>query len=106
MIIPLQSNKTHCHQVAHAAAEAEEVADSFAEVVVVAGRLVEEVVADTLVEGVVLDTPAREIRKVRTGITDLDNVEVVSGLDEGDSVLVLPSAHLLETQQDLQKFIL
>ena len=54
---------------------------------------------------VVLDTPAREIRKVRTGITDLDNVEVVSGLDEGDRVLVLPSSHLLETQQDLQNFI-
>jgi HlyD family secretion protein len=54
---------------------------------------------------VVLDTPGREIRKVRTGVTDLDNVEVVSGLGEGDRVLVLPSSHLLETQQDLQNFI-
>jgi HlyD family secretion protein len=54
---------------------------------------------------VVLDTPGREIRKVRTGVTDLDNVEIVSGLDEGDRVLVLPSSHLLETQQDLQNFI-
>ena len=54
---------------------------------------------------VVLDTPGREIRKVRTGVTDLDNVEIVSGLDENDRVLVLPSSHLLETQQDLQKFI-
>jgi len=54
---------------------------------------------------VVLDTPGREIRKVRTGVTDLDNVEIVSGLDEDDRVLVLPSSHLLETQQDLQKFI-
>jgi HlyD family secretion protein len=54
---------------------------------------------------VVLDTPGREIRKVRTGVTDLDNVEVVSGLDEEDRVLVLPSSHLLETQQDLQNFI-
>jgi HlyD family secretion protein len=54
---------------------------------------------------VVLDTPARDIRKVRTGITDLDNVEVVGGLNEGDRVLVLPSSHLLETQQDLQNFI-
>jgi len=54
---------------------------------------------------VVLDTPGREIRKVRTGVTDLDNVEVVSGLDEGERVLVLPSSHLLETQQDLQNFI-
>jgi HlyD family secretion protein len=54
---------------------------------------------------VVLDTPGREIRKVRTGVTDLDNVEIVSGLDENDRVLVLPSSHLLETQQELQKFI-
>jgi len=54
---------------------------------------------------VVLDTPGREIRKVRTGVTDLDNVEIVSGLDEDERVLVLPSSHLLETQQDLQKFI-
>ena len=55
--------------------------------------------------GVVLDTPGREIRKVTTGVTDLDNVEVISGLDENDRVLVLPSSHLLETQQDLQNFI-
>jgi HlyD family secretion protein len=54
---------------------------------------------------VVLDTPGREIRKVRTGVTDLDNVEIVSGLDEDERVLVLPSSHLLETQQDLQRFI-
>jgi HlyD family secretion protein len=54
---------------------------------------------------VVLDTPGREIRKVRTGLTDLDNVEIVSGLGEDDRVLVLPSSHLLETQQDLQRFI-
>ncbi len=54
---------------------------------------------------VVLDNPAREIRKVRTGVTDLDNVEIVSGLDADDRVLVLPSSHLLETQQDLQNFI-
>ncbi len=54
---------------------------------------------------VVLDNPGREIRKVRTGVTDLDNVEIVSGLGENDSVLILPSSHLLETQQDLQRFI-
>jgi HlyD family secretion protein len=54
---------------------------------------------------VVLDTPGREIRKVTTGVTDLDNVEVINGLDENDRVLVLPSSHLLETQQDLQNFI-
>lgn len=54
---------------------------------------------------VVLDTPGREIRKVTTGVTDLDNVEVVSGLSEDERVLILPSSHLLETQQELQKFI-
>lgn len=54
---------------------------------------------------VVLDTEKQEIRKVRTGITDLDRVEIVSGLDASDRVLVLPSSHLLETQQDLQNFI-
>ncbi|MBT8108533.1 MAG: efflux RND transporter periplasmic adaptor subunit [Gammaproteobacteria bacterium] len=54
---------------------------------------------------VVLDTPDREIRKVRTGVTDLDNVEIISGLGAEDRVLILPSSHLLETQQDLQNFI-
>jgi HlyD family secretion protein len=54
---------------------------------------------------VVLDTADREIRKVTTGVTDLDNVEVITGLSESDRVLVLPSSHLLETQQDLQNFI-
>jgi HlyD family secretion protein len=54
---------------------------------------------------VVMDTPGREIRKVRTGVTDLDSVEIVDGLREGEKVLILPSSHLLETQQDLQRFI-
>ena len=54
---------------------------------------------------VVLDTPDRDIRKVTTGVTDLDNVEIISGLEAQDRVLVLPSSHLLETQQDLQNFI-
>lgn len=54
---------------------------------------------------VVMDTPGQEIRKVRAGVTDLDRVEIVSGLDETERVLVLPSSHLLQTQQDLQKFI-
>lgn len=54
---------------------------------------------------VVLDNEGREIRRVRTGVTDLDRVEVVSGLDESDRVLVLPSSHLVETQEDLQRFI-
>lgn len=55
---------------------------------------------------VVLQTGAgHEIRHVRTGITDLDRVEIVSGLDEESVVLILPSTHLFETQQDLQNFI-
>ncbi len=55
---------------------------------------------------VVMDTADQpEVRKVRTGITDLDNVEIVAGLDESESVLVLPSSHLFEVQQDLQKWL-
>ena len=46
-----------------------------------------------------------EPRRIRTGITDLDHVEIVTGLDEEDTVLILPSSHLVETQQDLQNFI-
>ena len=37
---------------------------------------------------------------VTTGLTDLDYSEVVSGLQEGDSVLVLPSASLVEAQKE------
>ncbi|MEM6581983.1 MAG: efflux RND transporter periplasmic adaptor subunit [Pseudomonadota bacterium] len=55
---------------------------------------------------VVLDNDDQpSIQVVDTGITDLDQVEIVNGLDESDSVLVLPSSHLIETQQDLQSFI-
>jgi hypothetical protein len=36
---------------------------------------------------------------VRTGLTDLDYSEVVSGLTERDSVLVLPSASLVQQQE-------
>jgi HlyD family secretion protein len=45
-----------------------------------------------------------EIRplRVRTGLTDLEYSEVVSGLQEGDSVLVLPSASLVQSQQDFK----
>jgi len=42
---------------------------------------------------------------VVTGVTDLDRVEVTSGLTEGDVVLVLPSSSLLETQERLQNFM-
>jgi HlyD family secretion protein len=48
---------------------------------------------------------ATRIAKVRAGLTDLDKVEIVSGLREGDRVLILPSAHLVETQEQLQSWI-
>jgi HlyD family secretion protein len=54
---------------------------------------------------VVLDSDNQEIRKVTTGVTDLSRVEIISGLDESERVLILPSSHLMETQQDLQNFI-
>lgn len=46
--------------------------------------------------------PGREPtpRYVRTGLTDLDYSEIVSGLSEKDSVLVLPSASLVQSQQE------
>ena len=37
---------------------------------------------------------------IRTGLTDLDYSEVVSGLTAKDSVLVLPSASLVQSQQE------
>lgn len=39
---------------------------------------------------------------VKTGLTDLDYSEVKSGLTERDSVLMLPSASFVQSQQDLQ----
>lgn len=42
---------------------------------------------------------------VQTGLTDLDRAEVIEGLEEGDTVLLLPSTHLVETQQELQNFV-
>jgi HlyD family secretion protein len=39
---------------------------------------------------------------IRTGLTDLDYSEVVRGLSEKDSVLVLPSASLVQSQQDMR----
>lgn len=41
---------------------------------------------------------------VQTGVTDLDRVEIIGGLTEGDRVLLLPSASLVETQQQIQNF--
>lgn len=42
---------------------------------------------------------------IRTGMTDLDRVEVTQGLAEGDKVLVLPSSSLVEAQERLQSFV-
>ena len=57
---------------------------------------------------VVMDSGAAsgpEIRKIRTGITDLDRVEIIDGVQESESVLVLPSTHLFEVQRDLQNWL-
>jgi len=42
---------------------------------------------------------------VRTGLTDLDYSEVVSGLTVRDSVLILPSASLVQSQQNFKERI-
>src|SRR5882672_1506383 len=42
---------------------------------------------------------------VKTGLTDLDYSEIVSGLESGDRVLLLPSTSLYEQQERLQQFI-
>jgi HlyD family secretion protein len=39
---------------------------------------------------------------IRTGLTDMDYSEVQDGLKESDSVLVLPSASLVQSQQDMR----
>jgi HlyD family secretion protein len=43
--------------------------------------------------------------RIRTGLTDMDYSEVLSGLTAEDSVLVLPSAALVQSQQELQERI-
>jgi len=42
---------------------------------------------------------------VKTGLTDLEYSEVISGLEPGDRVLLLPSTSLFEQQERLQEFI-
>ena len=42
---------------------------------------------------------------IRTGLTDLDYSEVVGGLQASDSVLILPSASLVQSQQEAQERI-
>lgn len=41
--------------------------------------------------------------QIRTGLTDLDYVEVVNGLALGDTVLVLPSASLVQAQEQFKQ---
>jgi HlyD family secretion protein len=45
------------------------------------------------------------IVNVRAGLTDLERVEIVSGLERDERVLILPSTHLVETQEQLQRWI-
>jgi len=40
---------------------------------------------------------------IRTGLTDLDYIEVLSGLNEEDTVLVLPSSSLLTSQAEFRE---
>ncbi|HXI20665.1 MAG TPA: hypothetical protein VNH46_06250, partial [Gemmatimonadales bacterium] len=42
---------------------------------------------------------------ITTGLSDLDYSEVTSGLTDRDSVLILPSAGLLQSQQEFKQRI-
>ena len=44
-----------------------------------------------------------EARPIRTGLTDLDYAQVMSGLSPGDQVLILPSASLVQSQREFQE---
>jgi HlyD family secretion protein len=44
-----------------------------------------------------------EARQIQTGLTDYDHIEVTSGLAEGDTVLVLPSASLVNQQKEFRE---
>jgi hypothetical protein len=44
-----------------------------------------------------------EATEIETGLTDLDHIEVLRGLAEGDTVLVLPSASLVNQQKELRE---
>jgi len=43
--------------------------------------------------------------EIQTGLSDLDYVEVLSGVEEGDTVLVLPSASLVASQEQVRERI-
>jgi hypothetical protein len=40
---------------------------------------------------------------VRTGLSDMDYSEVLSGVTASDSVMILPSAGLVQSQQDMRE---
>jgi hypothetical protein len=40
---------------------------------------------------------------IRTGLTDMDYIEVLGGLTEGDTVLVLPTSGLLSSQREMRE---
>ena len=42
-------------------------------------------------------------QRIKTGLTDLDHIEVTEGLSEADTVLVLPSASLLQSQREFRE---
>jgi hypothetical protein len=42
---------------------------------------------------------------IRTGLTDMDYSEVMEGLTASDSVYILPSASLVQSQQDMRERI-
>jgi HlyD family secretion protein len=40
---------------------------------------------------------------IRTGLTDLDYIEVLNGLSEGDTVVVLPTSGMLSSQREMRE---
>ena len=42
---------------------------------------------------------------ISTGLTDMDYSEVLNGLTDSDSVYILPSASLVQSQQDMRERI-
>jgi len=42
---------------------------------------------------------------VTTGITDLDNSEIRSGVSQGDKIVLLPSSGLIQSQERFKKFM-
>ena len=42
---------------------------------------------------------------IKTGLTDMDYVEVTEGLSEGEKVIVLPSASLVNSQKEMRERI-